>query len=289
MFISWSGRRSGAAAEALRGWLPKVINAIEPWLSAADIEKGARWSSEIAARLKDSKAGIICLTPSNLHSDWIMFEAGALSKTIEDTYVCPFLIGLEPADVKPPLSQFHATRATKSDVLKLVKTLYRALGEFAPSHVDVSEVFEVWWPRLEKQLKDLPGDEDIPRAIETRRDSRDLMEEILALVRNLNRTSQLAKGGFETVLVPESRAASRFNELTSIVQHFDNKATNLKIHRAHSSGGDFCKVVHDDGFEYFFVIPDGLYNENLREYVQKKVAESIGSPEDPPRELGDNQ
>ena len=37
VFISWSGERSRAAAEALRGWLPKIINAIKPWLSSADI------------------------------------------------------------------------------------------------------------------------------------------------------------------------------------------------------------------------------------------------------------
>lgn len=128
VFISWSGERSRAAAEALRDWLPKIINALKPWLSVADIDKGARWGTEIATKLKDSKAGIICLTPNNLHSDWLLFEAGALSKTIENTYVCPFLIGLEPADVKPPLAQFQATRATKKDVLKLLKKVEYSAG-----------------------------------------------------------------------------------------------------------------------------------------------------------------
>src|SRR5271157_5989439 len=154
VFISWSGKRSGAAAEALHDWLPQIINALKPWLSAADIDKGARWGSETAIKLKDAKAGIICLTPSNVHSEWILFETGALSKTIENTYVCPLLIGLEPADVKPPLAQFQATRATKTDVLKLVKTLNRALGDFSPSHLNIDEVFEVWWPKLELKLRD---------------------------------------------------------------------------------------------------------------------------------------
>jgi hypothetical protein len=131
VFISWSGKRSGAAAEALREWLPQIINALKPWLSVADIDKGARWGSEIALKLKAAKAGIICLTPSNLHSDWLLFDAGALAKTIENTYVCPFLLGLEPADVKGPLAQFQSTRANKTDVLKILRTLNGALGESA--------------------------------------------------------------------------------------------------------------------------------------------------------------
>jgi hypothetical protein len=80
VFISWSGERSRAAAEALRSWLPKIINAIKPWLSSEDIDKGSRWGTDVASRLETAKAGIICLTPGNLHSDWILFEAGATIK-----------------------------------------------------------------------------------------------------------------------------------------------------------------------------------------------------------------
>jgi hypothetical protein len=105
VFISWSGTRSGAAAEALRAWLPKIINAVKPWLSSADIDKGARWGADVAGRLDSANAGIICLTPGNLHSDWILFEAGALSKTIlQKTLVCTLLIDLEPTDVEGPRS-----------------------------------------------------------------------------------------------------------------------------------------------------------------------------------------
>jgi hypothetical protein len=52
IFISWSGPRSGAVAEALKKWLPKIVNAFKPWLSSADIDKGTRWSSDIATRLQ---------------------------------------------------------------------------------------------------------------------------------------------------------------------------------------------------------------------------------------------
>lgn len=184
VFISWSGERSRAAAEALRGWLPKIINAIKPWLSSEDIDKGARWGTDVATRLEAAKAGIICLTPSNVHSDWILFEAGALSKTLKNTFVCPFLIGLEPSDVKPPLAQFQATRATKEDVLKLLKTLNSALGDNALPETHIDEVFDVWWPKLESQLEMLPPEESKTK---THRPDRELLEELLALVRNQSR------------------------------------------------------------------------------------------------------
>src|SRR5437870_6896282 len=138
IFISWSGPKSQALASALHGWLPKIVNAFKPWLSSSDLDKGTRWGSEVAARLKQSRAGIICLTPGNLHSDWILFETGALSKTLKNTFVCPFLIGLDPSDVKPPLAQFQATRAIKEDVLRLLKTLNNALGDSSlpEAHID---------------------------------------------------------------------------------------------------------------------------------------------------------
>ena len=128
IFISWSGPTSKAVAEALRDWLKLVIQALDPWISP-DIEKGARWSAELAAQLGNAKTGIICLTPDNLEVPWILFEAGALSKTLENTYVCPYLFRVEPANLKGPLAQFQATRAEKEETRKLMHTVNRALKE----------------------------------------------------------------------------------------------------------------------------------------------------------------
>lgn len=91
IFISWSGSMSQAIAEALHDWLPRVIQAVQPWLSSTNIDKGARWSDDIAAQLEETKFGLICLTRENLEAPWILFEAGALSKTLDRTYVCPYL------------------------------------------------------------------------------------------------------------------------------------------------------------------------------------------------------
>jgi hypothetical protein len=63
IFVSWSGERSHGVAEALRNWLPHVIQGLQPWLSSNDIDKGARWAADIASHLEESRVGIICLTP----------------------------------------------------------------------------------------------------------------------------------------------------------------------------------------------------------------------------------
>jgi hypothetical protein len=57
IFISWSGPRSLAVAEALRDWLPNVIQMVEPWLSASDIDKGAKWRQSINGELEKSDFG----------------------------------------------------------------------------------------------------------------------------------------------------------------------------------------------------------------------------------------
>jgi hypothetical protein len=91
--------------------------------------------------------------------------------------------------VKPPLAQFQATRAVKPDVLKLLGTLNKALGEDALEDEHIKEAFEFWWPKLEAQLKVLPEDDGKKH---THRPDRELLEEILSLVRNQARRDPLA-------------------------------------------------------------------------------------------------
>jgi len=60
------------------------------------------------------------------------------------------------------------------------------LGETAlePSHIE--KAFKLWWPQLDAQLKKLPQDGSGSRPPRT---ERDILEEVLDLVRNQNRLS----------------------------------------------------------------------------------------------------
>ena len=156
LFISWSGERSKVVAEALRSWIPDVIQAIQPWMSSEDIDPGSRWNAEINKELGATKFGIICITPENLDSAWILFESGALAKTIESTFVCPYLINLDFTNLKGPLVQFQAARARRDDTYALVRAINQCLGEEALSEERLRKSFERWWPDLEATLENLP-------------------------------------------------------------------------------------------------------------------------------------
>ncbi|MCX5899546.1 MAG: hypothetical protein NTX06_02220 [Proteobacteria bacterium] len=62
IFISWSGEVSHSVALALRDWLPSVIQSIEPFVSSEDIDRGARWATEIGSKLE--KADRFCNLPA---------------------------------------------------------------------------------------------------------------------------------------------------------------------------------------------------------------------------------
>lgn len=156
VFISWSGERSKQAAEGLRHWIPDVIQAVQPWMSSEDIDPGERWNAQVARELHDSQFGIICLTPESLNSAWMLFEAGALAKTLDKTSVCPYLIGLDEVDLKGPLAQFQAAKANKDGTLSLIRSINTGLGTQMLPDDKLRRTFERWWPDLGGVLNSLP-------------------------------------------------------------------------------------------------------------------------------------
>jgi hypothetical protein len=194
IFLSWSGPRSRAIAEALNDWLRRVIQAVKPFYSP-EIEKGAKWSGEIDSALEGTSFGIVCLTPDNLDSTWIHFEAGALSKT-KDASIWTFLHGLAPGDVPQPLGKFQHTVADKDDTLSLLRTINRRLGEVGGESLSekmLEENFETFWPQLKEKLEiaekisESKSRSSSDGSRNAQRAERALLDEILELVRNQER------------------------------------------------------------------------------------------------------
>jgi len=184
VLISWSGRESKMVATALREWLPCVIQAADPWMSESDIAPGDRWSVELAEQLKDAHFGIICLTPKNLNAPWIHFEAGALSKIIDKSKVCPYIFDLEISDLQYPLAQFESVNSDKTGTKKLVDAINDELeGGLKLPETKLDIIFEKWWPDLEEKLKSITTSQE---SAAPKRSIEDMFEEILELLRPLS-------------------------------------------------------------------------------------------------------
>lgn len=159
VFICWSGARSKYIAEAFRYWLPLCIQAVDPWMSESDLEKGKRWDPEIAKQLAEANFGLVCLTPENQSEPWINFESGALSKPGGALWT--FLYELKPEDVKGPLASFQHTPNDKKEIRKLLSVI-NSVAEKTLEEQQLDDSFDKWWPDLEKRLKSVPPQEGQP-------------------------------------------------------------------------------------------------------------------------------
>ena len=153
VFISWSGALSREVASALHDWIPSVIQDARPFVSSEDIEAGQRWSDVLGSELNEATYGIICMTLDNFNAPWLHFEAGAISKALDKSYVSPFLFNIEPARILGPLRQFQFTEYEKSSVFSLMRSVN---GRLPPENRLPDELlrkeFDVWWPDLKTKL-----------------------------------------------------------------------------------------------------------------------------------------
>jgi hypothetical protein len=160
VFISWSGERSHKLAILLHDWLPSVMQAVKPYVSSENLQKGTRWPIDLARELEQTAFGILCIVPDNTGAPWLNFEAGALSKIVKDARVVPLLFDLEPsALVGHPLGQFQAAKFEKGEVLKTLKSMNELLGSTRLDPERLKSVFEQWWPKLAQEVAAVPQDD----------------------------------------------------------------------------------------------------------------------------------
>jgi hypothetical protein len=155
LFISWSGGRSHRLAVVLQQWLETHFSGhgISVFVSP-DIQKGSLWLPAVNAELQRADAGLVCLTARSLDSQWVLFEAGALSTAVAlrtgEARIFTYLLGVDPAALPSPLSVYQSTVATMEDTLRLINSLLGYLkldqvgaGAFAPAWDDL-------WPKLQQ-------------------------------------------------------------------------------------------------------------------------------------------
>lgn len=270
VFISWSGRRSRIIAEALNGWLPNVIQSLETFYSP-EIEKGTRGGAEINAVLEGTSFGIICLTPDNLKSEWIHYEAGALAKiNDQNTRVWTLLNGLNHSDVAQPLAQFQHTLTEKEDVYRLVESINKHLDK-PLSDISLRKTFEIWWSELEGSFKRAEEvgnqkNEKENQNAENIRTEREILNEILEILRGQQRVKQ--RNFIDTALkniqgnYPKIRIV--FGDTPTDADTAGEITSKLKRFFPHNSHFSFYPMLTDLMLE---ITPNGYISEEGLVYI----------------------
>jgi hypothetical protein len=182
IFISWSGERSKALAASLKEWLPSVLQYVQPWMSSSDINSGERWSSVIATQLQETNFGILCVTKENLEAPWLLFEAGALAKSMQEGRVIPLRLDVEPSEIAGPLEQFHSEKADAEGVKKLLTSLNSSWTTPVADDV-LQNVFDPMWAVLQKKIDAIPASESTHKKS---RSHAEVLEDVVSTVRNMD-------------------------------------------------------------------------------------------------------
>lgn len=146
-----------------------------------EILAAKRWSVEISNSLQNSNYGIICLTRQNQASPWILFEAGAIARSLDEGRVCPFLIDLSTSDLSGPLAQFQAVAASQQGIKELVLSISSASSN--DNEADIARhlgLFDALWPKLQEALGSVPDDAPNPGPEKT---EMEILREVLDLAR----------------------------------------------------------------------------------------------------------
>ena len=121
--------------------------------------------------------GIVCLTRANLYSNWLHFEAGAVSKNGGLVMNC--LLDLAKTDLDWPLKQFQSVEFKKEEMLSMMKSINEQLGDSGLAETPFNSLFETLWPEVARTMQEII--DDSPSASPTIRNTKDLVEELLSL------------------------------------------------------------------------------------------------------------
>lgn len=222
VFISWSGDVSRKLATVLSSWVPMVIQEISTYVSSQDTPMGEQWPERIRDELQDSSFAILCMTPENLKSHWIHFEAGAAFKALPTNRVCPLLFEVRIDELERPLSDFQAAKATRDDIFRIMESLNESC-ERPISARTLERSFDAFWPQLEQSLAPLRekhyGTES-PRIDTSPERVVGMLEEILQREREEARTlGYIHKLSLRSLLDLQQ---TRRNVLENSVRHLDD-------------------------------------------------------------------
>jgi hypothetical protein len=152
IYISWSGQTSFKIAQNLHQMIRSIFPGQEVWVSAEDIQDGARWSPDLLRILDRASFCIMCIDPSNAHSPWLHFELGAVAKATSKWRIRVLLNELTPEELKGPVTLFQGVRIEKGDVRRMVEDIHANLSNSPLNHVQVIANLEEAWPDFQETV-----------------------------------------------------------------------------------------------------------------------------------------
>lgn len=193
VFFSWSGGKSHGIAKVLADWIPCVVQAVDPWISSKDIDRGSIWFSEISDQLRETNFGVVLVTKENQDRPWLLFEAGALSKGLTESRVCTVLVDLNVRDIDSgsPLRQLNHSMLDKEGVLSLVRTINSRLDSGSIPEKRLEQTFNAMWPELAGRVEEIQRSDPAPTSPE--RNDQDVLNDILENVLRINK--KVSAGG----------------------------------------------------------------------------------------------
>ncbi len=162
VFISWSGEPSKSVADAVAKFIERTVQTARPWISTREIRSGKRWQQEIGTSLSEAQFGVLVVTPGNLNAPWLLFEAGALSKSMKEANVVPLLCGgLDPSALPEPLQQFQALLLDDEGLRTLLADI-NLLTATPLSDPALKDCLDAHLPKFHETVRGVVFDESAP-------------------------------------------------------------------------------------------------------------------------------
>lgn len=186
VFISWAGERSKAIPTGFHDFLPDVVNAVQPFMSGLNSDKGTRWGELLSSTLQESSCAIVCLTPESVQSVWVAFETAAISRAAGGVdgaraRIWTYLSGIEIKDLQlTPFAEYQATNTTEEETFRLIESFNRLSPDTVPTASFKRRFDAVFWPNFSKVLqrvREIPG--TAPTAVNPSENEGELLSEIL--------------------------------------------------------------------------------------------------------------
>jgi hypothetical protein len=175
--------------------LPDVVNAIQPFMSGINIDKGTRWAEILNSNLQESACAIVCLTPESLSSVWVAFEAGAVSRAAGSTdgaraRIWTYLSGLENKDIQlTPYAEYQSTSETEEETFRLISSINQLSPDPVAEETLKRRFDAVFWPNFTNVLERvhaMPTNSSARWMLAATPES-DMLSEILLTVRSVQR------------------------------------------------------------------------------------------------------